>query len=72
VMERDDFKKLIDEYVDMNAKDILGGFTDDDIRMSGLTKQMIINVAYRIYRINENVDEDLSEGSLGRRHGLFE
>jgi len=59
VMERDDFKKLIDEYVDMNVKDILEGFTDDDIRMSGLSKQMIIDVAYRVYSIDE--DEDLSD-----------
>jgi hypothetical protein len=53
VMERDAFKKLIDEYVDMNAKDILDGFTDADIRMSGLSKQTIIDVAYRSYRIGE-------------------
>lgn len=59
VMERDDFKKLIDEYVDMNVKDILDGFTDDDIRMSGLSKQMFIDVAYRVYSIDE--DEDLSD-----------
>ena len=51
VMERDDFKKLIDEYVDTNAKEILGGFTDDDIGMSGLSKQMVIDVAYKVYRV---------------------
>jgi hypothetical protein len=61
VMESDNFKKLIDEYVDMNAKDILDGFTDDDIRMSGLSKQMIIDVAYRSYRIGENMGEDVPD-----------
>jgi hypothetical protein len=61
VMESADFKKLIDEYVDMNTKDILDGFTDDDIRMSGLSKQMIIDVAYRVYRIGENVGEDVPD-----------
>ena len=53
VMERDDFKKLIDEYVDTNAKEILSGFTDDDIRMSGLSKQMIIDVAYNMYMVGD-------------------
>jgi hypothetical protein len=61
VMESDNFKKLIDEYVDMNAKDILDGFTDDDIRMSGLSKQMIIDVAYKSYRIGENMGEDVPD-----------
>lgn len=59
VMERDDFKKLIDEYIDTSAKEILDGFTDDDIRMSGLSKQMITDVAYKVYRVGEPVsDED--------------
>jgi hypothetical protein len=61
VMERDDFKKLIDEYVDTNAKDILGGFTDDDIRMSGLSKKMIFDVVYMVYRIGENMADDASD-----------
>ncbi|MGL5582748.1 MAG: hypothetical protein ACRDCE_17520 [Cetobacterium sp.] len=51
VMECDEFKKLVDEYIDTNAKEILEGFTDDDIRMNGLSKQMIIDVAYRVYMI---------------------
>lgn len=58
VMERDAFKKLIDEYVDANAKEIMDGFTDDDIRMSGLSKQMIIDVAYKVYRVDEPEDND--------------
>ena len=57
VMEHDEFKKLIDEYVNTNAKEILGGFTDDDIRMSGLSKQMIIDVAYKVYRVGEPIDD---------------
>jgi len=58
VMERDDFKKLIDEYIDASAKEILDGFTDDDIRMSGLSKQMIIDVAYKVYRVGEDMSDD--------------
>lgn len=55
VMERDDFKKLIDEYINASAKEILGSFTDDDIRMSGLSKQMITDVAYKVYRVELGV-----------------
>lgn len=58
VMERDEFKKMIDEYIDASAKEMLDGFTDDDIRMSGLSKQMIIDVAYKIYRVGEDVGDD--------------
>jgi hypothetical protein len=58
VMERDAFKKLIDEYVDANAKEIIDGFTDDDIKMNGLSKQMIIDVAYKVYRVDEPEDND--------------
>jgi hypothetical protein len=53
VTERDDFKKLIDEYVDANTKEILDGFTDDDIKMNGLSKQMIIDKAYMVYELVE-------------------
>lgn len=69
VMERDDFKKLIDEYVDMNAKEILGGFTDDDIRMSGLSKQMIIDVAYKVYRVGEPIVSDDTRDDTDRDVG---
>lgn len=58
VMEHDEFKKLIDEYVNTNAKEILSGFTDNDIRMSGLSKQMIIDVAYKMYRVGEPIVND--------------
>lgn len=67
VMERDDFKKLIDEYIDSSAKEILDGFTDDDIRMSGLSKQMIIDVAYKVYRVGEDVSDD-DGGREDRNH----
>jgi len=53
VMDRDDFKKLIDEYIESNCKDILDEFTDNDIQMNGLSKQMLIDVAYKMYMLDD-------------------
>jgi len=53
VMERDSFKKLVDDYITINADEILDGFTYDEIKMNGLSKQKIIDLAYTIYSINE-------------------
>jgi hypothetical protein len=50
LMDRDDFKKLVDDYIEANAKEILDGFTD--IRMSGLSKKVIKDVAYKVYSLS--------------------
>lgn len=51
LMDAAQFKILLDEYIENSAKDILSGFTDQEIKMNGISKQLITNVAYKIYGV---------------------
>lgn len=51
VVDRDDFKKMIDKYIEKNGNDLLSEFTDHDIRVNGLSKQVISDMVYKIYDV---------------------
>lgn len=59
VMDHKVFKTIIDEYID--TKELLNGFTDHDIIMNGLSKQMITEIAYKIYALDETDDGTADE-----------